>query len=111
MFKVGDYKISFKKEWSFHPRIITPDGAAVGRIFIWCNIHNTIFGSGNSAAAILNPVDRYDKILGKKIALEKALKQGHFNKQFRTEIWSAFWEWVQSWQIQSNTDKVPQNRV
>ena len=52
--------------------------------------------------AIKHPVDRDDKLVGKKIALTRAISQANanclvFNKEQRKEIWAAFWNWVSCW--------------
>jgi hypothetical protein len=52
--------------------------------------------------AILNPIDQYDKIVGKKLALTDALQNGNFSfgKYIRTNIWKYFWLWVSNWPSQ-----------
>ena len=72
--------------------------------------------------AKLHPKDKPDKIVGKKIALRDALLiiemdvipiknlgditdvkyYPAFNKEVRTAIWKAFWEWVLHWGLPEN---------
>lgn len=55
--------------------------------------------------AVLHPNDRPDKVIGKKMALLRAMKKqktGQYRTSFwtkakRTEVWQAFWSWVSSW--------------
>lgn len=48
--------------------------------------------------AHLHPKDKYDKVIGKKVALTKALREHqYFDKVMRREVWIAFWLWVGSW--------------
>lgn len=54
--------------------------------------------------AKIHPNDIPDRIIGKKVALTNALlfcSHGptvwNFPKYVRTEIWAAFWEWVENW--------------
>jgi hypothetical protein len=54
-----------------------------------------------SAIAYLHPKDKYDKVIGKKIALTKALAKcsSVFTKKVLKEIWVAFWEWAANWKV------------
>lgn len=65
--------------------IATPDEEGKKMRVITCGI------------AILNPIDQNDKIVGKKIALTRALDESWFNKNTRTAIWKYFWLWVSNW--------------
>ena len=55
-------------------------------------------GVKSCGIATLHPNDRHHKIIGKKVALTKALSQS-FDKYERTLIWDAFWEWVHGWGV------------
>jgi hypothetical protein len=77
-----------------------------------------------TATAKLHPNDHLDKIIGKKIALTKAMIkrilwltnartnklekhiEWYFSKQDRTEIWKAFWTWVVSWKKKKKVEFV-----
>jgi hypothetical protein len=97
MFTVGNYQISFKKSKNLDVR---PN-----------NNYDTICricsSSSNktpfSATAFLHPNDKYDKIIGKKIALTKAISMMNISKDERTSIWKAFWSWVESWKKKEKT--------
>lgn len=88
MFKVNDLplEVKFKKTHQIHPRFKKE------RLCYECKV---CFNSGavNSyGMSWLNPTDSNNKILGKKIALQRAIM--NFNKEQRTKIWKAFWQWV-----------------
>ena len=121
MFKVGEYKIIFYKEWhSIHHTKYDEFGGSLesnGRYNTICEIWIPDLDIPRFVGiAKLHPNDKVDKILGKKIALQKAMgvfRKGWDNsywkpfqtKQTRTEIWKAFRSWVESWRIQSEKDK------
>lgn len=85
-------KVTFQKGQSFHPRFNEP------RFCILCSIQRT-HGEiiGHAELAFLNPVDRNDKVIGKKVALQKTMEAMHFDKFQRTLTWKAFWAYINSW--------------
>jgi hypothetical protein len=99
MFKTDKYKITFERVSVLHNDKRFDTCCRIFNIshpedFIGCQI------------ACLNPKDKYDKIIGKKIALTKTLKYINMDKVERAEIWQAFWEWVNSWEEQAINDRV-----
>lgn len=119
MFKVKDYKITFeRKKVTFETGGTHKIGNTICKLFM---ATDDIPYEGN---AKLHPNDQYDKIVGKKIALTKALATTGLQKPERTEIWKEFWEWIDSWKTQAAMagmekmgfkkelpDKKPQNAV
>ncbi len=107
MFKAAGYTITFKRIWHLvrnkegNECFAREDGAIKsGRYDTLCQIRVT--GTSVSywtGAAKLHPKDKPDKIIGKKIALARALdrKGEFFLKCKRKAIWKAFWAWVASW--------------
>ena len=94
MFKVEGYTITFKRVF------ISLRSCRSGRYDTDCLIHPTGFsGPAWRGTATLHPKDRPDRIVGKKVALEHALKcsDEFFLKSKRTAIWKAFWQWVSMW--------------
>ena len=96
MFEVKELgiEIKFKRGRGLHPRLGEP------RLLYQCVIesgyaHKNFCISGIS---FLNPIDKNDTKVGKKIALEKAIKKIpaslFLNKSDRTLIWKAFWKWI-----------------
>jgi hypothetical protein len=55
--------------------------------------------------AVLNPIDRNSKVLGKKIALTSALTVFE-SKEVRTNVWKDFWSWVSKWSSQNRVGKI-----
>lgn len=107
MFKVGRYTVTFKRHFHREP--------SHGRYDTVCTI--LVDGSERKAYAYLgvaklHPKDQPDKVVGKKIALAHALAEKQFvsvrqfDKYARTEIWQAFWAWVESWKNDSKRDMV-----
>lgn len=127
MFKVNDYSsdcetltIEFSKHWHQIPIVVDGKntGQTDGRYDTCCHI---TCGNMNSPSyhgkALLNPNDQLDRVIGKKIALTKAMIDKYkevklpngtvvkepiywikfCSKQLRTKIWKAFWKWVASW--------------
>jgi hypothetical protein len=104
MFTVGKYKVTFKRKWHHY---LT--GGTHGRY----NTHCAIFRCDDPEPAFtgrakLHPNDQPDKIVGKKIALKNAMWFGArlepnlcLRREVRTEIWQAFWAWVESWKNQT----------
>jgi len=115
MFKTDKYKITFKREENIIElpfKNIKKDTAENFqlRTIVWCYITklsepvlDEVHGWADSA--ILHPNDKYDKVIGKKIALTKNLKRMNISKEERTVIWQAFWEMITSWELQSDIDK------
>lgn len=104
MFKTGEYKIVFKRSWHYVQAIEEggADEPVNGRYDTVCEIYvddETKEVPRFTGIAKLHPNDEVDKIVGKQVALTKALSSGGslFTKAERTEIWKAFWEWVASW--------------
>jgi hypothetical protein len=138
MFTTGDYKIVFKKRWhqpreidaKATPRLACAPGTLAndGRYDTVCEITNLSVHSDWEAnhfegIAVLHPNDRVDRIVGKKIALGRALEvawpsslEGEVirinsgddaafeimkieaeRKLKRKVIWCAFWQWVSQW--------------
>lgn len=103
MFKTDKYKITFKR--------IKPAFNIVCQIFDLTGKEYEVILA--TAASVLHPQDKYDKIKGKKIALTKAMIDHYefkevngktvkvpiwrFDKVDRAIIWQAFWNWVDSW--------------
>ena len=129
MFTVNDYypclKIEFDKHLHQIPIVVDSKnmGLTDGRYDTFCYItcgNNTT--PSYHGKALLNPNDQLDKIIGKKIALTKAmifeyqeikLPNGTVvrkpiywidfgKKPQRQKIWKAFWEWVGSWGTQTH---------
>ena len=116
MFQVNEYKIVFRRRW--HLR--TSDYGN-GRYDTVCEIYKIGLEESSSepsftGVAKLHPNDSVDRIVGKKLALRRALgailpndKQrygehvsDHYRRMFknktdRTAIWKAFWVWVSQW--------------
>jgi len=128
MFKVDGYKINF---WRFTGNIPIPSQGMVLRDITSCSIRKEGQKEEEediySGLTVLNPIDEYDKVVGKKIALTHALTQEtiyikdetgtkvkriiwHVCKEIRVEIWKAFWEWVDSWDSVSAVSLKEQNR-
>lgn len=115
MFTVNNYRISFCKNYS----LIVPKRAQQGHYDTCCKIvdFSLVDESGEvvnkyEATAYLHPNDKPDKIIGKKVALTKALaKIKGLDKQKRTKIWMAFWIWVASWKLKSCNTKKGNNNV
>ena len=95
MFKVDKLPLTvrFKRIHLIHPRFNE------SRLCYDCKIFTSnIFTSSDDilitcGMSCLNPKDSNNHILGKKIALQKALSW-NFNKKQRTQIWKAFFEWA-----------------
>ena len=92
MFRVNDYQISFRKSQS----LITPSRKQ-GQYDTVCNILDTSNSRIFEGYAWIHPNDSPNKIIGKKIALTRALENMGINKSTRTIVWKGFWEWVESW--------------
>jgi len=126
MFTVGDYKIVFSRQW--HERGTDINGKYVygsGRYDTVCEITDLSVCSDweenhFTGVAKLHPNDQVDQIVGKKLALKRALdaawpfddsgisgtvfemrKHDAERKFHRTEIWKAFWQWVANWSNQA----------
>ena len=99
MFKINNLKIYFKR--TKEKIYIKSLDESVERDITRCYIRSEIPQSYSICRpAILNPLDQYDKLTGKKMALTKTLKASRtigLNKMERREIWLAFWTWVASW--------------
>jgi len=132
MFTVNDYssdcktlKIEFDKHLHQVPMVVDGKnmGLTDGRYDTCCHIFcGDSKVSSYNGKALLNPNDQLDRVLGKKVALTKAMIDYYFitelpngtvvkepiywnyfhSKEFRTEIWKAFWEWVGSWGTQTH---------
>jgi len=120
MFTAGKYKIVFRRRWH-QPRLYTEiDGLCFmkdnnGRYDTVCEIWiSDLEVPRFKGVAKLHPNDKLDKVLGKKIALQKAMITGYridiiskqkvpkYKLEFcikskRIEMWQAFWVWVKSW--------------
>jgi len=131
MFKVGDLKIEFQRMWE-NDNTFPENEHGSGRYDTKCEIYvddDTKEVPRFTGVARLHPNDKPDKIVGKKIALFKAMglfwKMCPFydafgretqrpvlhcsnntfdNKKLRTKIWKAFWALVKSWKEQSKID-------
>lgn len=133
MFYVNEYKVVFKRVWHDRRRPLSETlrkskvvemPETNGRYDTKCEIYvtqdNAVVGSNLelvyqkeprfTGIARLHPNDTPDKVVGKKIALRKAIgvwfdyhKEWHYNcadfykKGVRTAIWKAFWNWVADW--------------
>lgn len=91
MFTINDYQISFRKS---HSLIIRKNRGHFDTICIIDGKHSEYIFRG---VAYLHPKDTPNRITGKKVALTKALANMGATKLLRTEIWNAFWKWVESW--------------
>ena len=101
MFIVSNYQISFVK---FYSLILSKNR---GRFDTICRIQNintkeNHFLPTYRGKAYLNPKDNPNKIIGKKIALTRALVSMKADKYLRTIIWKAFWNWIESWKTNNN---------
>ena len=128
MFTVGDYKIVFRRRWHIPKRACLIDGTPFsdGRYDTVCEIYDDTGEVPRCTGVVkLHPNDQVDRIVGKKLALKRALDamlpsdeqrygeilSNYYERQFknkaeRTAIWKAFWTWVASWPNQpSNADK------
>ncbi len=85
MFSVTDYRISFRRNKVNHNVI--------------CDICDNATDSLFTGQARRHPKDYPNKMMGKKVALTKALYDMNAGKILRTIIWKAFWEWTESWRI------------
>jgi len=112
MFKVKNLKISFRHE---HLHLSEKTGEPVykgtGRFGVTCFIQQEgIEEDIYIGSVLIHKGGQPDRVTGKKYALRKAMiaaegldTDGHlaiiwyFPKRQRTEIWKAFWEWVESW--------------
>jgi len=109
MFKVGNLKICFKH---FKYVDVGFEKLKTGKFGVTC----TIYKEDREIPLFQGTVrpyykDQPDRILGKKYALREALVSGRLKRKSdgkdvifwnfiqaeRTEIWNAFWEWVESW--------------
>lgn len=88
MFQVGDYIVTFMRLWR---------DKKCGRYDTSCAITYIGYGDSHLGVAYLHPNDKPDKIIGKKVALGKALESGGADKELRRMIWKAFWQWVSGW--------------
>ena len=106
---VGKFNVQFIKqhETSFREKQLIDTFC---KIFRYSNYSIVVDGKLKTAkvliaqsAAYQSPKDQYDKVLGKKIALTRALASHSFCKQFqhldpdqlkliRTAFWNAFWD-------------------
>ncbi len=105
MFKVEGYRIRFEK------RYLNNQAMMKGRFDTLCEIYRDgqIHNAGCGIAR-LHPNDNPDRIVGKRIALAKALatvselSNGYLrSKKRRTIIWKAFLVWVKSWKKREHT--------
>ena len=118
MFTVNEYKIVFKKRWQnrctdLKGKFLLGDGRYDTVCEIWLEKGNVRMEVPRfTGIAKLHPNDRPDKLLGKKIALRKAIGvwdaeneewsyscSDFFNKSVRTAIWKNFWAWVATWSM------------
>ena len=127
MFTVNEYKIVFKRRW--HLRTSDYGNGrydTVCEIYYTsdkCKVssksNQIVYRKEPSFTGIakLHPNDQPDKIIGKKIALRNAIgfvkfkneiyyrfltanQQAAFSqKEVRTAIWKAFWDWVANWSL------------
>ena len=118
MFTVGDYKIVFRRRWHIPKRACLIDGTPFsdGRYDTVCEIYDDTGEVPRCTGVVkLHPNDQVDRIVGKKLALKRALdvmlpsdqkkdelmydyyERKFKNKNERTEIWHAFFKWVASW--------------
>ena len=88
MFEISGYKVTFMRVWR---------DKKYGRYDTECAITRKFQDVADYGLAHLHPNDKPDKIVGKKIALGKALKRAEVGKELRTMIWKAFWAWVAKW--------------
>jgi hypothetical protein len=117
MFTIGEYKIVFSRRW--HERGTDINGKYVygnGRYDTVCEIYTqctttltkrSIYREKPSFTGVakLHPNDQVDRIVGKKLALQRAIGGGperyncsdFYRKSVRTVIWKAFFEWVANW--------------
>lgn len=97
MFKTENFKIKF---WlRRNTNVSIPGVGLVIRDITYCTVaSNTPVVNKHHSFAILNPIDTYCKVEGKKIALRRAIRG--LSKPVRTTIWKAFWEWTGSWGTQ-----------
>lgn len=119
MFECVNLRFVFKHERTGFFEVTNEDGKAKthwsGRYNVLCEVYRDLTSFPlYTGLAKLHPNDEPDPIIGKKIALEAAMKgpffvhiQGEYqtrfaNKGVRTEIWSAFWSWIASWQPSCN---------
>ena len=113
MFKVGNLRIRFK-----HFKYVDAgfEENKIGKFGVTCSVYLKD-GDTPLFQGTVRPYykDQPDRILGKKYALREALVNKrikrksagedilstyivwNFTKTERTEIWNAFWEWVESW--------------
>jgi len=113
MFKVGNLRIRFK-----HFKYVDAgfEENKIGKFGVTCSVYLKD-GDTPLFQDTVRPYykDQPDRILGKKYALREALVNKrikrksagkdilstyivwNFTKTERTEIWNAFWEWVESW--------------
>jgi len=119
MFTTGNYKIVFKKRWHDKRRPLSKylrESKAVkmpetdGRYDTVCEIYRndgTKEVPRYAGIAKLHPNDYVDRVVGKKVALQYALKE-IANKDYRTMIWKAFWSWVSQWPNQVGPKPIAQ---
>jgi hypothetical protein len=89
MFKVWQrYTVRFEKIGNLQLK----SGRFDTRCSIFDMMEHQVVSEG---VAYLHPNDQYNRLLGKKIALTKALQK--WSRQDRTIFWRAFWEWVDTW--------------
>ena len=92
MFIVRPYRISFEKSYLIKTMLKN-----TGRFDTVCRIESETAGLLSKGVAYIHPNDNPNKIMGKKVALTKALANLQTNKFIRTQIWIAFWKWIESW--------------
>ncbi len=100
MFTVRNMKISFeRREMLIYIKSIKE---TVVRDMTICRICDAATNKLiTTSASIRNPIDQYDKLIGKKVALTKVLEMAtahnEMTKPTRTDIWIHFWAWIASW--------------
>ena len=109
MFTAAGYKIMFKRKHNKCFQIMIPGIGYQNRDVTLCTVRELERNRTIVRPAILHPEDTYNKITGKKIALTKAIES--LDRRTRTIIWEAFWEWVESWSIQSDIAKRTPPRI
>lgn len=89
-------KIRFNRGKMIHPRLKEMRLCYECILEKWIRENNISGHTKISAVSYLNPIDTNDKIIGKKIALQKAIKEtgNYFIKSDRTLIWRTFWKWI-----------------
>lgn len=92
MFEVNEYEVVFRYYDVDNNGPYNFDNALFNRV-VDCEIYE----DGELVAlgtAQCSKQDQFVKAVGRKIALTRALKDGMFNKEYRTLIWNKYWSLV-----------------